>query len=275
MMRSIEFGGGLGDVFKDIFHSDMYTQLECIPEGERVQIVLRSANPGLHDLFRWHPLYSQMDIVDIGAGDPWGPEQREIFGIGEPLPKEPRNEKELNFYPSKDDLELLSGISHPYVVFAISAGWPSVNIPLPIAEEAVDVAIKMGMKVVSVGRSYMNVMKNFTDGSHDIGAREELRLKERDGVIDTIDRLSVPGVAVLVKNSAATFCCHSSLKSISWSFKKPMFCVYHEMKQREWTEKAGTTWGRDFEGTEGICMNDWHPEKFERFLEKIRSNGSE
>lgn len=268
-MRVIEIGGGLGDVFIDIFNSDMYTQLDTLPKNESVQVVLRSANPGISDLFRWHPRSAQMEIIEVGSGDPWGPEQRKKFGVGEPTPRLARNGAPVIFYPSKEDRQLLSNMSKPYIVFAISAGWPSVNIPLPIAEQAADIAIAKKLTVITVGRSYSNVLRNFRDGTESVVPREESRLTSRPGVIDTIDRLSVPGLASLVNGAVGSFCCHSSLLSISWQFRRPVFALYHEMKQREWTEKAGTTWGRDFPETKSVCLNDWKPEVFGEFINLI------
>lgn len=266
-MRVIEFGGGLGDIFIDIFSSNIYTQLECIQPGERVQVVLRSANPGVKDLFKWHPRSSQMDIVDVGSGDPWGPQQRKMFGIGEPSPRSQRNGVPVKFYTSPQDHDVFSEVGGRYMVFAISAGVPSVNIPLQIAEEAAEMAISKGLRVVTVGRTYTNVLTNFRTNEKSTIPHEEFRLKGRVGVIDAIDRLSVPGVAMLVQKSTATFCCHSSLMSISWQFRKPMYALYHGMKKREWLEKCGTTWGREFPETKSVCMDDWDLNDFNRFLD--------
>lgn len=266
--RTVEFGGGLGDIFIDMFRYDLYTRLDTLSEGERAQVVLRSANPGVRDLFQWHPKAPYMDIIDVGAGDPYGPEQRQKLGIGDPTPSGLRNGSPVNFYPSKGDLDLLSFVRRPYVVFAVSAGIPLINIPLRIAEKAADIAIERGITVVAVGKTYANVIQDFDKNTHTTIPHEEVRLRPRRGILDTIDRLSVPGLALLVRDSAATFSCHSSLLSLSWNFRKPVFCLYHESKRWEWVEGAGSTWGRHFPETRGVCLGDWDPSAFLEFVSR-------
>lgn len=267
-MRVIELGGGLGDVFLDIFNTNAYTQLDTLPPSERAQVVLRSANPWIGDLFKWHPLASRLSVIEIGSGDPWGKEQRDHYGIGEPSKRTPRNGAPVNFYPSMEDRILIQSIPRPYVVFALSAGVPSVNIPANVAEEAADVVCGKNIPVVTVGRNYLNVIRNFKDGTYGTIPREEVRVKPRPGLVDTVDRLSIPGLATLVHGAAATFCCHSSTMILSWLLRKPVFALYHEMKKNEWEGAFSTTMGKDYPETKALCLNDWRSIIFDEFVNR-------
>src|SRR4029077_16220968 len=55
MQLYLEFGGGLGDIFYQMFHDGGYGALQTLTSKDRALIVLITHNPHARELFDHHP----------------------------------------------------------------------------------------------------------------------------------------------------------------------------------------------------------------------------
>lgn len=273
-MKTIELEGGLGDLLYDFYVRERYIQLEDLPEGERLRVVIVSSNPAVKELFQWHPKFSQLDIVEIPATYPWGREERAAHGLPEPDIVHPiQGVREVVYYPSPTDRPLLDGLRDtPYVLFHLSSGIQSRTIPWHISEEASDIAIKMGLHVVLVGRNYRNNTtwgENGGDVRFRIQDRFEQRLAPRPGLTDLVDRLSFPGTACLLQRARASLVCQSCVSILSWRLRIPTYSLYDpEHESRWWDNPSFGTFGKDYDTSEYASFYKWDGRAFQAFLEK-------
>lgn len=90
------------------------------------------------------------------------------------------------------------------------------------------------MPVIAVGRNYQNPIE---------GERYEPSV-EGAGVVNMIDKLSVPAVAKLVQNASGVIAAHSAVCMLAWLENKPTFLVYSsEVKERNLDQDIGYSFG--------------------------------
>lgn len=219
--RYAELMGGLGDVLLRVFNHDCYTVMDKLWPGERGAVVLMCHNPYAADLFRWHPKADLLDVYDLGFKTPFHPWAHEGWRLAHGLPRTspcpgPSAGARITWYPGPDDLKALAELDKigPYVAFTGIAGRPDRDIPPSLREHLATLALRAGLKVVLVGRSHY-----FRPG-------RAFDVAPRAGVIDMIDRLSVPGTALAVEKSAGTICTHSSVCLLSWGVERPVCLLY-------------------------------------------------
>ncbi len=236
MRRYLEFGGGLGDIFYRMFRDGGYGALETLMPPDRADIVLMTHNPHARELFDHHPRVSQFDIRDLGY---WGPEEdasmRQRHGLPRRAPKSaPAAAPE--FYPSPLDREWIERLrGTAYVVFSVTAGLVERDVPAHLVEYTVERALAHSLLPVLVGRNYPRFN------------RREQRV-HRPGVLDLIDRLTVPGVALVVRHSLGVVCCHSAINILAWLLRKPQLLLYPQsVYDRHIARRDRCAFGIDFE----------------------------
>jgi hypothetical protein len=265
----IELFGGLGDVFLSIYHTKNYEILDTLGPEDRATVTLLVHNPHVKELFSWHPKRAQLDLIEYGLVTPPTAETRKAMGLPAPTWDEIglRPPHPLTYYPSPADAEALAQLraAGDYIVFNIAGGQADRNLSPAVVEEAARLATDAGYKVVTVGRTYNHLTR--IDGPW-AGHHEEPRLSPRAGLIDVVDRLSVPGTAQAVAGAAAVFCCHSAICLLAWFMKKPVFVLYPKRDPEQGYFKNGSPWtfGRDYKDTIHRTLGEWRPEDFCNFL---------
>lgn len=236
----VEFGGGLGDVFYQMYTWGQYRALEKLREGAHVQVVLVSHNPYVAELFRWHPKREQMTVRSVGY---WSPEENDAKRREHKMPPHDegkrfampsyRDDTPMPFYLSNEDNTVLAGIQRAgkrfrgqapadaggFVVFSVSAGLPERDIPPEIVCEIAEAVIQSGRLPVFVGRTYER------------HGRRERRLPD-NRCYNAIDRLTVPGVARLIQEADAVVCCHSAVHLLARMERRPQLLLYPESVRR-------------------------------------------
>lgn len=263
-MRIVEFGAGLGDVITMIYSSDRYVGLETLPANEKAMIVLMSHNPYAQELFLWHPKISQFEIRDLGFWWPWEDEENRKAHKLPPAQKfEYVPQKEVKFYPSPEDYKIIDKLKSPYIVLSMAAGGYDRNFPAEISEDIANIICsegqaKYGFQAVSVGRTY------------NYGKREEHYFTKRQGMVDLIDQLTVPGTIELVARSKGVICCHSAVCLIAWYQKKPVYLLYPKaVQEREFDNRAPHqyTIGKDYPTTMHTQFANYKKDDVRIFME--------
>jgi glycosyltransferase involved in cell wall biosynthesis len=221
----LEYGGGLGDVLAQLFHKGSYNALRDLKPGEKARVAIISHNPFVKELFAGHPKRSQIEVLDCGywCGAEADAANRKRLGLPpagalDRLPPNPTPES-LEFYPLPEDqavIEEAKASGKPIITLALSAGLPDRTVPVALAEAIVR-RLARDYQLVLVGRAY------------DRHGRSELHWhqdEETEGVIDAVDRLSVPGSCALVQASAGLVTAHSALNLLAWHLRKPQLLLY-------------------------------------------------
>ncbi|MCI0528777.1 MAG: hypothetical protein L0Y56_15165 [Nitrospira sp.] len=261
-----EFGAGLGDVITLIYNSERYNILEKLAPDERAMVILMSHNPHAKELFLWHPKAKQIEIRDVGFW--WPSEDKKKRAEHHLPPAQPLHlirQESVKFYPSPEDYAILETLkSFPYVVMNAAAGGIDRNIPEDICED-ISQGITgsgqrdFGLRMVVVGRTY------------NAGKRKERKFIPRGGLIDMVDRLTVPGTIELIARSRGVVCCHSAICLIAWYLKKPVFLLYpNDVKEREFNRPAHQyTIGKDFPTTIHLEFDDYKRAILDRFINLV------
>ena len=224
----VEFGGGLGDVFNQIYFADDYCALSRIPDGKRVCVGLVTHNPYVRELFDNHPNRCKIDLREFGY---WRPdrdaEKRAELGIPEFLATIVVPRSKVEFYPTAADYEACSEEIHdsrpvgarasPYVVVAMCAGQSERNLPVESATRLARIAGECGHVVMQVGRNYQRT-----------GRSSEPCLDPSVVHRSLIDRLTVPGTAHLLSKAKALITAHSALSILAWHMRIPQIVLYPE-----------------------------------------------
>jgi hypothetical protein len=260
-MKWIRFAGGLGDIANYMWTSDSYNCLDRLESDEQATVVLVCHNPFAKELFQWHPKRSRFSVKDLGF---WWPNQDAEMSRKHGIPREQPYvgmlQERCNLYPSPEDLRVLGELRKcaPYIVMSTSAGSVDRNIPSPICEQAVDLAIGLGFKVIQVGRTYGE-------------SRSEVKLLGRPGFLNLIDRLSVPGTALALEGAAGIFTCFSASLLFSWHLKRPVFLLYPEaVGGREFHCVSHYTFGKDNPDTRHMAFSGYSRERFIEWLSILK-----
>jgi len=62
MHHHFEFGGGLGDIFSQIYFYTGYRQLTWLAEDDTATVVLITHNPFARELFAWLPTAQRIEV---------------------------------------------------------------------------------------------------------------------------------------------------------------------------------------------------------------------
>jgi hypothetical protein len=274
MRYYIEFGGGLGDIFYQMYSSGKYSSLQNLENADTAVIALITHNPFASELFQFHPQKARFEVRSPGY---WLPEHdatnRRIHGLPPFAPAQfdpgpAPCHGPVTFYPSADDVDLIARILEearsrgaPIIVFAVSAGEPFKDIPVELVPRLVAAVRGAGALPVFVGRRYER------------NGRRELMGACLSGGIDTIDRLTVPGTAMLVQQAAGVVCCHSSINMLAWMERKPQLLLYPASIFENFI-RPRTLWalGVDYPETVHGLADHYGDSMMDRFLRSVESS---
>jgi hypothetical protein len=218
-----EYVGGLGDAILRMYLSGdgWYGPLERLTGRDHAVVVLMCHNPYLAEVFQWHPKQEQIHVVDLGFTTPFHPWENPGWRIAHGLPQQapcPPHlpAKTLQFFPSPEDSKILAELrTKKYVIMCATAGTREKTIPAYPREIMASAAVEAGFEVAIVGRS-----KYF------FGERRE-DVRPRQGIMNLVDRLSVPGVAEAVKTAAGIISADTSVLHMAWQEHRPVFLLYN------------------------------------------------
>lgn len=258
----MEFDGGLGDVFNAMYNTDRYVSLERLGPGEQATVVIVSHNPHVKELFEWHPKKAQLTVKNLGY---WLPsedaQKRALHGIPPAAPHASLYQASVNYYQSREDLEIVGRVKSlgKYIVISSAAGTePSRDLPKTVREDALEAVIERGYRVVLLGRGYK------------LFARAEHEWRQSPMVDNLIDRLSVPGTANVVLGAEAVVTCHSALCILSWHARKPTFVGYPEYVYKRHFERMDEhSFGKDRSTTVHLEFSRYDRSKFAGFLDRL------
>jgi hypothetical protein len=211
----LEYGGGLGDIFYQMFQHGSYHLLNTLQPTDRATVVLITHNPHARELFDYHPQAARIKVINPGY---WLPEEdatkRRQFGLPPVRPELPAYAEPIEFYPSPADFKVIGCLtSQPYIVFSVSAGEPERDIPVELVRLLIKQTLHYGFLPVFTGRNYERF------------SRSEYQ-PDAEGVCNLIDKLTVAGVAHVLKDAVGLVCCHSSLNILGWLLRKPQLLLY-------------------------------------------------
>lgn len=260
----IELRGGLGDAFIALHETTAYEALGRLGPDEKATIIINSHNPFVSDIFRWHPAAKRINLIVARKffTDYFDERERNKAGLPSrsPLSYAARERAPITFYPSPEDKRVLetSLPKEPFLVAALSASGTDRNLPPAIIVTALNSAQKMGIPVVLLGRNY-----NCT-----IHEKQELQ-PSGFGIVNLIDKLSVPGTVEVVKKARAILSCHSCLLLAAWYERKPAFTAYPRFyAESDFWRPSPFSFGKDYPETEHMLFEDYKPQRFIAFLER-------
>lgn len=257
-MIEIEMHGGLGDCFLHLHKTDAYDLLS--KDVGDVTIHINSHNPHVRELFDHHPARSKIKLHVIY---PWSVEfleakARAKAGLPAKVPdRADRYPAPLEYYPSPSDVQILNDLPKKFLLASFSASSDPRSLPETICRSIHSVALGEGIPIVMIGRSYG---KEFP--------RKEVSFSG-PGIINLIDRLTVPGSVLALRKSAAMVTCHSSMNIVGWFERKPQFLCYSESTRiAHFIKKDHWSFGGDFPETEHMLFDKYTEARFQAFLRK-------
>lgn len=266
--KHVEFVGGLGDSLLRMYDSDWYSSLDLLREGERASVALMIHNPYAVELFRWHRNANRLFVYDLGFNTPYHPWDNQEFRAAHGLPSRGPSivggtQEKLTFYSSPEDHEVLERLNAQgdYILLSATAATAEKTVPMALREEIASAALAAGFKVAVVGRRHY-----FTDG-------RECDLKPRDGVIDLVDKLSVPGTLHAVEGCAGIVSAHSSMLHPAWRMNRPVFLLYDDGIRDKVVPCGahGYMAGMGRQNTDHMHYDDFTAERLERWLAYVGS----
>lgn len=261
-MVEFELRGGLGDAFITLHETEAYEALDELGIDDRATIIINSHNPFVSDIFKWHPAAKKIDLIVAKRFFPdyFDKAERAKAGLPptSPAPYSRRERAPITFYPSPEDRRTIEEAlpKGPFLVAALSASGVDRNLPSAMIESAFAVARRMGVPVVLLGRTY----------DCPFHEKDELR-PSGSGVVDLIDRLSVPGTVEVVKRAKAVLSCHSCLLLASWYERKPVFTAYPRFyAESDFWRPSPFSFGKDYPETVHMLFEEYRPHMFETFM---------
>lgn len=213
-----EYKGGLGDVLMRAYRHCSYRLLAEITEPTPVVLVCH--NPHARELFDLHPKRHLMEFRDLPYWDPpLDAAKRAEYNLpGEtPMPAH-CGDSGMDYYASDADWEHLRPLCmRPYVAIAPSAGMPCRHVEPRWVVCWIEMALKCGITPVLLGRSYGR-----------LGRVEDFAGYEREGVVNLIDKLTVPGSFLAIRGAVGVCSAHSAAALAAWFELKPLLLVYPE-----------------------------------------------
>jgi hypothetical protein len=243
----IEYGGGLGDIFFQIYFEGAYRALDELTEADRAVIGLITHNPHTGEIFANHPRTGQLTVRNLGY---WLPSQDQVMRAKHRLPNRsifPITGRPVRFYPTEADRAALPDLQpQRVIVFAPGAGLADRNLSPQLVSNLAAVARESGFLPVFVGRSYER------------HGRAEYYPVAGEGV-SLVDVLSVPGVAALVESADGIVACHSAISMLGWCMRKPQLLLYPQsVYERHIAARDQWTFGIDFPECRHARFDDSH-----------------
>jgi len=268
-----EFGGGLGDVFHQIFTGPYWHLLRDLSPEDRVRCAIICHNPHARELFEWHPKRAQMELLNFPY---WNVKEDRKYRDRHNLPRlivpSPFTPGPIEFYMSANETEKLAEFKKkleggPYVLFSATAGTLNRNFPRQLATELLTLMAKH-VRVVLVGRNYRRNNRRLEWRAADL---IDSLTPPSANILDVVDAFSVPGIANLLKGSAGLVTCHSALNILGWHFRTPQLLLYPEqVRRRHFVNPDGWAFGCHFPETVHSVFENYSDALVRQFLEKIR-----
>jgi ADP-heptose:LPS heptosyltransferase len=212
-------------------------------------------------LFDYHPRRQQFIFLNTGY---YTFEQaaafRAHFGLC-PLHERPPNPKQIaptpiTFFPPDAEKSLIEQVAaEPFVLLSASSGESSRNIPPDILQTILEMLAAQNIRVAAVGRNY------------DRFGRFEQATPDLPNIVNLIDKLTVPSVAVLVQRCLGTINGHSAINMLGWLEKKPQLLLLNEGAWlRHFRAKDLWSHGTDYNATTWVRFEQFKPCHLQRFL---------
>lgn len=220
MNYKMQFGGGAGDVFSQLYYRGAYNVLRDLAPEDAAEIILVTHNPYVREFFDYHPNHAQFNIRDLGYWDAaQNEEMLKKHNLVEPINNALLPEKEalIRFYPAPSDKPIIKLLqTKAYITIAAGAGLPNRTIPLNIINEIIGyILCETNYDIVITGRNY------------DRHGRAEPEINIDDPrVHNLVDKLSFPGTAIIVQNSLGLVTAHSALNILGWYEQLPQLLLY-------------------------------------------------
>lgn len=250
----IQWGGGLGDIFNNLYKSGQYAALAFLHPDVKVSVLLFCHSPGAVEIFKYHPKRNQLDVKNFG----FQKQEDLIRTLKEhdafKIPRLRGTHGPVHWYPFPEDKEYIDLLKDKrYVIFSTTSSDPVRDIPRAVVDKLIKHFIKLGYYIVPIGKNYISV-----DGHKSL--RKEQEFPKHEKIINLIDKVSVPGTAVLVKNAVGTITCHSSTNLLAWNLRKPNILLYDSVSETRYDFIGkGTQWtfGKDFLTTYHLCFDNF------------------
>jgi ADP-heptose:LPS heptosyltransferase len=271
MHYELEFGGGLGDVFFQMFQNGTYNVLRDLGPDDTALVDVISHNPFAGDLFTSHRNAHRIEVRKFGY---WPPVEDVDQRLKHNLPPSGRNAKlpikdsKIEFFPSVVDLLQLSVLGdRPYLVLAASASLLHKQIPDALVERIIDrILLETRVEILVVGQEYHLLDKYGNE-------RYEYRPNQRRRVCRAINNLSVQGVAFAVAHSAGVICSHSAVGILGWCLKKPQLLLYPKSHYEPFIAPVPRTlwgFGLDYLDTVACDFREFKDDHIEQFIDAAR-----
>jgi hypothetical protein len=265
----VETRGGLGDAFITFHETDAYERMCSMRAGDQATVSIISHNPFVHEIFKWHPKAAQIKVVTARYffHEYTNTVMRRNAGLSDnPPPSAPRRKRlPIPFFPSPEDERIIASKlpREPFIAVApTSSGMEIENRSLPptLVETAFAVARGHEIPIVLLGRNYQGPHP-YKPGFTGAG---------QTGVVDLIDKLSVPGTAHVIKRARAVLSAHSALLLLSWYERKPTFVAYPpKYWQHDFSNPISPfVFGKDYPETDHMLFSDYRPARFGSFIAK-------
>ena len=259
----LEFGGGLGDIFNQIFNYSSYRGLEDLRPSDTATIAIICHNPFAYELFEWHPNRPQIEVRQF----PYmnlneDVLNRQKLGLAGALLTSCRDD--TNFFPSNNDMAILHSLSFERtLVISASAGLPERSIPNSIVDRIIDTAIDSGFKIFVIGRTFSR------------HGRREYVPTERENVSILIDKLSVPGTIELLRRSCGLITCHSAINILGWHVHIPQFLLLPKSVWMQHFFRGRNEWNFGILQNQTFCclFDSYSDELYRHFLNEINPKG--
>ncbi len=223
----IEYGGGLGDIFMQMIYRGSYNVLRDMEPDDTAHIVTICHNPFVHELFSFHPKRNQFRVDYL---DYWGVQDDEKYRSKHNLPPSgslnnlPEKDSSLVLYPNQSDINfLLPIVNKKFIFFHPFAGENNRRFNNNLINNIIETILnETDYNIILVGRNYIRNDKEI----------ENIDINN-DRIINAVDRLSVPGTAILLNYSVGMICTHSSFSILGWATQKPMLLLYSDVAYRD------------------------------------------
>lgn len=245
----IKLGSGLGDLLQQVFMTDINLCLLNPPDNGRyfsyppnnvtypIQLEIYTHNPYSGELFANYPTLGKLFGYTIHANT-LNADPNYGYTIREEIPE---------FYPPDSDVAGLWSVPADYIVFQVSASDSKREIPAPIVYQLLQACIARGLTPVIIGRNYEHIDR-----------QERFTGFEMEGVINLIDKLSVPGTLELVKRAKGIVTGHTSMSMAAWITHTPQLLLYTENeKNGHFRERTHWAIGQDNPDTFHGLFEDW------------------
>jgi hypothetical protein len=262
-----ELMGGLGDALLRAYsHEHCYQSLSRLTEHQKAAVVLMCHNPGLVELFKWHPmtLSGQLSVFDLGFRTPFHPWENPEWRLRNGLPLQspcPMGGpvRPLEIFPSLLDSTVLQSIGKRYLLIHPSSGDGTRDVPAPVCRRIVEKCRASGFSVFEIGHS-----KYIHNQSEPLGAES------------LVDKLTVPGMMLAVRGAAGVITSHTSVTHVAWGEHRPVFLLYTQFVRDLYVSRGavGHMAGIARLDNDHMLISEFSEERLEKWLAMLQLGGS-